>query len=359
MCSDITHYSDKTYTKIKQETEALSQLVTVLSIGIQKNRTALEKLKLTSAQELLNVEIAQRTKDIPASMQYENTAPMDYFVRLVTQFETDMAEYRKQIDQTQQQLDVLGNGGDAVTSEDISQALHRLHSIFTELAAKYQVIHETLAKCKEQYIALHRRVHGSSVPAFEKTAITQPVVTLVPSLSKLSGPSPFSAPSDPLIQARQVVPNKAAQQGQQNQGGQQPSGVMSGPPTLGLNVTGTPAGAFGSLGAAGNTSFGAAAVPGNTSLFGGGGNTTFGGAAQNKTGFGLNTTGFGGNTSGFGANTSAFGGNTSAFGGNTSGFGANTSAFGANNNTTFGSPGFGSSTGVFGSPAVGTKRNKI
>jgi hypothetical protein len=43
--------------------------VSVLATGIQKNRVALDRLKLDSAQELINVEIAQRTKDTPPSMQ--------------------------------------------------------------------------------------------------------------------------------------------------------------------------------------------------------------------------------------------------------------------------------------------------
>ena len=33
--------------------------------------------------------------------RYENVAPMDYFLNLVTTFETDMTDYRKQIDETQ------------------------------------------------------------------------------------------------------------------------------------------------------------------------------------------------------------------------------------------------------------------
>ena len=45
-------------------------------------------------QELLNVEIAQRTKDTPPALQYENTAPYDYFNRLVAGFEAQMGHYR-------------------------------------------------------------------------------------------------------------------------------------------------------------------------------------------------------------------------------------------------------------------------
>jgi len=353
VCSDISHYSDKAYTKIKQETDALSQLVTILSIGIHKNRSTLDKLKLSSAQELVNTDIACRTKETAASMQYENVAPMDYFMRLVAQFETDMTEYRKQIDQTQQQLQLMSSGG-GVTSADISLAIQKLYSVFTELAARYQGIHVTLMKCKEQYIAVHRRVHGASVPAFEKSSSCNPVPSLsTASLSKLTGPSPFSAPSDPLIQARQIVPNK----GQSNMG----------PPTLGLNVTGTPTGAFGGTAGAVNTSaFGSGNVSATNNTTGFGGNTTaFGG---NTTGFGGNISGFGGNattgfgnTTGFGGNTTGFGGNTTAFGGTSTGLVGNTTGFGSN--TTFGSPGFGSSTfgspSSFGSPTVGSKRNKI
>lgn len=330
VCSDISHFSDKHYTKVQDETEALSQLVTVLATGIHKNRQALEKLKLSSAQELLNVEIAQRTKETPASMQYENVAPMDFFVRLVSHFEADMSAYRKQIEQTQQHLQLLGSGN-GVTSEDIAQAMQRLHAAFTELAARYQVIHLTLAKCKEQYVTIHRRVHGSSVAAFEKRSAL--ALKIEPALPTLNGPSPFSAPTDPLIQARAALPNKS----------QHSINAMIGPPTLGLNMSTTPAGAFGSF-------------SGNPGAFGG-----------NTSGFGVNATGFGGNTSGFGGNTSGFGGNTSGFGANTSAFGAggNVSGFGGNTSSFFGnttgaasataSPGFGTS---FTSPTPGSKRIK-
>jgi len=368
VCSDISHISDKQYKKVQEETDALSQLVSTLATGIHKNRQVLEKLKLSSAQELLNVEIAQRTKEIPSSMQYENVAPMEYFVRLVSQFENDMAVYRKQIEQTQQHLQSMGSGS-GVSSGDIAQAVQRLHAVFTELAAKYQVIHHTLAKCKEQYVTIHRRVHGSSVPAFEKRKAL--ALKVEPALPTLNGPSPFSAPTDPLIQARAALPHNKTQH---------TINAGIGPPTLGLNMSATPAGAFGSFSAnqgfggtsggfgANTTGFGASTTGFGSNTSGFGGNTTFGG---NTSGFGANTTGFGANTSGFGANTttgfgtsgvSGFGANTTGFGGNTSGFGGNTSGFGAGGSIFGGGavasppPAFGATS--FTSPTPGSKRNK-
>ena len=67
--SDISHVSAKAYNKIKEETEALAQLVNVLATGVQKNRAALDRLKIDTAQELVNVEIGQRTKETPPAMQ--------------------------------------------------------------------------------------------------------------------------------------------------------------------------------------------------------------------------------------------------------------------------------------------------
>ena len=36
---------------------------------------------METGQELVNAEIAVRTRDTPTSMQYENTAPTEYFQR--------------------------------------------------------------------------------------------------------------------------------------------------------------------------------------------------------------------------------------------------------------------------------------
>ena len=53
----------------------------------------IEKLKKESAVEMQNVEIAQRTKDTPPALQYENVAPYVYFNRLIADFENQMIRY--------------------------------------------------------------------------------------------------------------------------------------------------------------------------------------------------------------------------------------------------------------------------
>jgi len=201
-----------------------------------------------------------------------------------------MQSYRKQIEQTEQHLQVLGSGT-SVTSEDIVAAVQKLHAAFTDLAAKYQGLHQALAVQKASYRQLHRSLHHGATPVFEtKEALKKP--TQAAPLPSLSGPSPFSAPTDPLVQARNSLLSRS----------------QAGPPTMALG-TAAPTATFGSLGSAG--SFGApASAPafgaGNTS-FGSGGfvnpsNTTFGAGNSTAGAFGASTS-FGG---GFGA-SSTFG----------------------------------------------------
>ena len=112
-------------------------------------------LQVSAAQELLNVEVAQRTRDTPPAMQYENVAPLEYFARLVANFEGQMLLYRRQIEETEQHLN-SASGRQSVSPDDVMKAIQRLQASFTNLAGRYQKIHEAVKQQKEQYIQLHR-----------------------------------------------------------------------------------------------------------------------------------------------------------------------------------------------------------
>ena len=92
--SDIAHASPKMQSKISEEINAMNQLVSALMTGLSRNHALLDKIKLEAAQEILNAEIAQRTKDTPRGLQYENMAPYEFFLRLVGKFEAQMVHYR-------------------------------------------------------------------------------------------------------------------------------------------------------------------------------------------------------------------------------------------------------------------------
>merc|ERR1712096_47101 len=244
LSSEVSHTSDKQLKKVKEETEALNQLVTGLASGVQNNRAKLEQLKMLSGQELVNVEIAVRTRETPPSMQYENVAPMEYFSRLVSQFEQSMMEYRQGILSAEQHLQVVSTGY-SISSGDIVAAVQKLHQALTDLAAKYQVVHTALSQQKCEYLSLQRQL-SSSNPMLSRP---RPGATLPVSLK---GPSPFHSPADPLTQARQTQLNRTQTPGQTHS--------VQGPPTMTLGQ----APAFG----ANTTAFGTSTFGANTSGFG-------------------------------------------------------------------------------------------
>ena len=63
--------------KVQEEVSTLKQLLSLVSTGLQRNAMSIDKLKQESAQELKNAEMAQRTRDLPPGLQYENTAPTE------------------------------------------------------------------------------------------------------------------------------------------------------------------------------------------------------------------------------------------------------------------------------------------
>jgi hypothetical protein len=53
---------------------------------------------------LINAEVAQQTSNTPLAFQHENTAPQEYFQRLIESFEERMYLYRRQVEEVESHL---------------------------------------------------------------------------------------------------------------------------------------------------------------------------------------------------------------------------------------------------------------
>jgi len=250
LSSEVSHTTNKQIKQIKDDTEALSQMVIGLKSTLQNNRLKLDQLKQTCGQELVNVDICVKTRDTPASMQYDNVAPLEYFYRLVAQFEQSMLEYRQAIQTAETHLQAMTQGTTGLSPGDIVSAVQRLHQAMTHLAAKYQVLHTTINEYKCQFRVQSR---NSSIP---------PVT--------LKGPSPFQAPVDPLTRARQSLTSH----------GPPVQSLLTNPPMQPLgqqqsafNQFGA-APAFNSSGFGNNTGFGGSSFGGVNSSFGANSNSS-------------------------------------------------------------------------------------
>ncbi|VDI51203.1 nucleoporin p58/p45 [Mytilus galloprovincialis] len=336
---DLARSTSKPLYKVQEDVVALRQLLSVVSNGIQRNALVVEKLKHEMTQELKNAEMSMRTKDIPPGLQYDNTAPAEYFHRLVEDFENQMLSYRQQIETLEEHL-ASTHQPNKLTPDDLILLLRKLHETFIALAAQLHQVHEAVKTQKEHYLNYRKIFLHDTNNIFEPEKKQQPQTRQ--DTSTHLGPTPFGG----LTNAAAVAMASALTRSQQ----------PAGPPVAGL---------------AGN--LGQTAGFGSTGLFGGG--TTqpaaFGATTSTQPGiggfggFGTTTTqpaGFKGFGSGFGTTTTTqstgFGAGFGATGGTATvrplGFGtAITAASGFGGQSTFGQTGSLFGTAPAAAPAFG------
>lgn len=242
---DISRMSSKAITKVQDDIKTLKQLLSVSSSGLQRQALAIDKLKLETAQELKNADIALRTQKTPPGLQHENTAPSDYFRSLVEQFEVQLQQYRQQIEELENHLTTQSSGSH-ITPQDLTLAMQKLYQTFVAQAAQLQNVHENVKVLKHQYLSYRRAFLEDSTDVFESKRASNRKWQSAPRVT--TGPAPFSS-----------VPNAAAvamaatltQQQQPNPGTQATLGAGFGNPfasAVGTNLGSSSLGGFGSSG---------------------------------------------------------------------------------------------------------------
>ncbi|CAB1342226.1 unnamed protein product [Coregonus sp. 'balchen'] len=241
---EISRMSSKAMLKVQDDIKSLKQLLSVSSSGLQRNALAIDKLKMETAQELKNADIALRTQKTPPGLQHENAAPYD---------------------------------GSHFTPQDLSLAMQKLYQTFVCLAAQLQSVHENVKILKQQYLGYRRAFLEDSTDVFESKRVASKKWKSAPRIT--IGPAPFSS-----------VPNAAAvamaatlSQQQPGPGSQVPlgsglgnpfaSGVGSSLGSSGLGVFGGGPG-FGGVATGGSFGFSSASKPSGGSLSAGFGSSS-------------------------------------------------------------------------------------
>ncbi|NXJ96527.1 NUP58 protein, partial [Corythaixoides concolor] len=281
---EISRMSSKAMLKVQEDIKALKQLLSVVASGLQRNTLNIDKLKVETAQELKNAEIALRTQKTPPGLQHENTAPADYFRILVEQFEVQLQQYRQQIEELENHLATQANNLH-ITPQDLSMAMQKIYQTFVALAAQLQSIHENVKMLKDQYLGYRKTFLGDAMDVFEARRTEAKKWQSAPRVT--TGPTPFSS----IPNAAAVAMAATLTQQQQPATGPQPS--------LGVSF-GTP---FGSGIGTGLQSSGL----GSSSLGGFGSSSAFGSSATGASSFGFGTTSkpSGSLSAGFGSSTTS------------------------------------------------------
>ncbi|XP_078513236.1 nucleoporin p58/p45 isoform X2 [Lissotriton helveticus] len=277
---EIARMSSKAMLKVQEDIKALKQLLSVAASGLQRNALAIDKLKMETAQELKNAEIAVRTQKTPPGLQHENTAPADYFRTLVEQFEVQLQQYRQQIEELENHLATQANNSH-LTPQDLSLAMQKLYQTFVALAAQLQSIHENVKMLKEQYLGYRKIVLGDATDVFEARRAEAKKWQSAPRIT--TGPTPFSN----IPNAAAVAMAATLTQQQQPATGPQPSlGGSFGAPFgsgigTGLQSSGLGSSSLGGFGSSTTSGFNFS-NPGITASAG----LTFGVSNPSSTGFG-------------------------------------------------------------------------
>ncbi|KAJ7320201.1 hypothetical protein JRQ81_019712 [Phrynocephalus forsythii] len=264
---EISRMSSKAMLKVQEDIKVLKQLLSVVASGLQRNTLNIDKLKVETAQELKNAEIALRTQKTPPGLQHENTAPADYFRALIEQFEVQLQQYRQQIEELENHLATQANNSH-ITPQDLSMAMQKIYQTFVALAAQLQSIHENVKMLKDQYLGYRKTFLGDAVDIFEARRVEAKKWQTAPRVT--TGPTPFSN----IPNAAAVAMAATLTQQQQPATGPQP--------TLGISF-GTP---FGSGIGTGLQSSGL----GSSSLGGFGSSSGFGSTATGAPSFGFGAT---------------------------------------------------------------------
>ncbi|KAL1509069.1 hypothetical protein ABEB36_003867 [Hypothenemus hampei] len=196
--SEISRCSIREFRRVEQEIKQLSNTLTEVEKQLQQNRQIAEKLKYDTAKTVQTVELAQTTHDTPSGLQYENTAPLKFFLNLADQFEYDMQSLKRQINNMEKYVK-NHSSPDLLTSEDLSVGMKKLHGIFVALAGQLQAVHKQVESQKDHYLSLRRRLLRDSTNPFEKLTRTpefqtSPIQnTIIRSPPKVAaGPTPFN-----------------------------------------------------------------------------------------------------------------------------------------------------------------------
>ncbi|XP_054829357.1 nucleoporin p58/p45 isoform X2 [Eublepharis macularius] len=251
---EISRMSSKAMLKVQEDIKALKQLLSVAASGLQRNTLNIDKLKVETAQELKNAEIALRTQKTPPGLQHENTAPADYFRSLVEQFEVQLQQYRQQIEELENHLATQANNSH-ITPQDLSMAMQKIYQTFVALAAQLQSVHENVKMLKDQYLGYRKTFLGDAVDVFEARRAEAKKWQTAPRVT--TGPTPFSN----LPNAAAVAMAATLTQQQQPATGPQPSlGVSFGTPFgsgigTGLQSSGLGSSSLGGFGSSSTSGF--------------------------------------------------------------------------------------------------------
>uniref|UniRef100_A0A8D8UP91 Probable nucleoporin Nup58 n=2 Tax=Cacopsylla melanoneura TaxID=428564 RepID=A0A8D8UP91_9HEMI len=131
--------------------------------------------------------MAQRTQNMPSSLQSENTAPSQYFLSLSEQFESELLKLRSNVELTQKLV-----GGFTQTActapSDLYQTMKRVHDAVVSVAGNLQSAQSEVQCIKDKHLQLRQTYLKDTTNIFDMDKGERDSRP-----RDVEGPSPFGA----------------------------------------------------------------------------------------------------------------------------------------------------------------------
>lgn len=199
--SDIVRASSRKLANVTTELNSLNCALAEIHTNVDANYVSIKQLRAETSKAQQDAEIAQRTYNTISGLQFENTAPLLYFMELVRKFESDMVNIRKQLELTENHMRSLVNP-QTFTADDLKNGLQQIYECFVALAGRLQETHRLVETQNEQFLNLmkHRgKDRGLQESSIDYGQMNHPMIQQIASGSRsiiqniACGPTPFSS----------------------------------------------------------------------------------------------------------------------------------------------------------------------